>query len=435
MRRRVSAKHKRMMSGIAFQHSFLPGLALALGIGLLIGVERGWQLRQSPPGSRVAGVRTFAILGLLGGLVGLSLGGPLAPVALMLTFGAVMAILLGYHAEIGRAGNISATSALASIVTLVLGALATRGFEAVASVGAGTIVMLLGAREPLHRAIRATNQTDMKALLRFVLVVLVVLPLLPDAAMGPFHALNPRRLWTVVVVTAGISFAGYALSRWLGTRRGTLLNAGVGALISSTAVTLDCGRRIRDGAAGPADEAAVAVASFVMFLRGLFLVGVLAPLAFASIAALVVPAAAVAALAAVGMVWRSRRSTGEPATRPLKAPGLGLALLFASTVAVLSLITAFVEARYGSGSGAVAIALGGTVDIDAAIAAVGALPSGSLPIHLAALAIAAPILFNTLLKLGLLVGVGGWKRTKLGAASLAAAALALIVPILASSLS
>jgi uncharacterized membrane protein (DUF4010 family) len=416
--------------GTALQHTFLPGLALALAVGLLIGVERGWQLREGPPGSRVAGIRTFGILGLLGGLIGLSLIGPLAPLALILAFGAVVAVVVGYRAEVDRDGNVSATSALASIVTLALGAMATRGFEAAASVGAGATLALLAAREPLHRAIRATNQTDMKALLRFVLVVFVVLPLLPDAAMGPFGALNPRRLWTVVVVTAGISFAGYALARWLGTRRGTLVTAGVGALVSSTAVTLDSGRRIRGGSAGPADEAAVALASFVMFLRGLFLVGLLAPRAFAAIAAMVVPATAVAGLAAAGLVWRSRRSAEELKTRPIKAPGLGLALLFASTVAALSLVTAFVQSRYGSGSGAVAIALGGTFDIDAAIAAVGALPAARLPTDLAALAIAAPFLFNTLFKLGILVTVGGWRKAKLGAAALAAAGTALLVPIL-----
>jgi uncharacterized membrane protein (DUF4010 family) len=415
------------------QHGFLPGLALALAVGLLIGVERGWQLREGAPGSRVAGIRTFALLGLLGGLAGLGLASPLAPLAALLALGAVGALLLGYAAEMRRDGNISATGALAGIVTLGLGAMATTGFAAASAVGAGATMLLLAAREPLHRAVRATSRTDIKALLRLVLVVFIVLPLLPNVGMGPFGALNPRRIWTVVVVTAGISFVGYALSRLLGERRGSLLTAGVGALVSSTAVTLDSGRRIRGGAAGPADEAAVALASLVMFLRGLFLIAVLAPRVFAAAAALLAPAILVAAIAAAALVWRGGKESEAAAPRPVKAPGLGLALLFAATVAGLSLVTAFVEARYGGGGGAVAIALGGTIDIDAAIAAVGSLPERSLPIPLAALAIAAPVLFNTLFKIGILVAVGGWRKTRLGVLALAAAGLALLVMIVASA--
>ena len=422
------------MTGAELQHSFLPGLALALAIGLLVGVERGWQLRDGAAGSRVAGIRTFSIVGLLGGIVGLCVQGTLEPFALVLARGAVAALITGYRAEIARDGNISVTSALAGMVTLGLGAMATAGAQDAASVGAGALVLLLASRGPLHRAIRATSDTDIRVLLRLVLVVFVVLPLLPDTGLGPYGALNPRRIWTVVVITAGISFAGYGLSRWLGTKRGTLVTAAVGALVSSTAVTLDSARRVRDGAAGPADAAAVAVASFVMFLRGLFLVAVLAPRALVGIAVLVIPATVVAALAAAALVWRSRNSGEEVEAREVKAPGLGIALLFASTVAALSLAAAFVEARYGSSGGAIAIALGGTIDIDAAIAAVGSLPPGNLSTHLAALAIASPILFNTLFKLTILLTVGGWRRTLWGAASLLAAGVALLVPILVSAL-
>src|SRR3954471_17226318 len=203
-----------MVSAPLQPQAFLPGLAVALAVGMLIGVERGWQLRDEKPGARVAGIRTFAIVGLLGGLVGLALGGPLAWLALLLAAGAVAALLSGYGVDMMRDANVSATSALAAIVTLILGAFATTGGMALAAVGAGAMLILLASREPLHRAIAATSETDIKVLLRLVLVAFVVLPLLPDQAMGPFGALNPRKLWLVVVVTSGISFAGYALSRW-----------------------------------------------------------------------------------------------------------------------------------------------------------------------------------------------------------------------------
>jgi uncharacterized membrane protein (DUF4010 family) len=406
------------------------GLLLALAIGFLIGIERGWRQREEEAGARVAGIRTFTLIGFLGGIVGLQAAGPLRYLALLLAAGAIAALLLGYRADMRRDHNVSATSTLAAIVTLGLGATATAGQMALASVGAGATVILLASRHGLHKAIRFTSESDLRALLRLVLVVLVVLPLLPDAAMGPYGALNPRRLWIVVVVTGAISFVGYGLARWLGQRRGALVTAAVGALVSSTAVTLDSARRIRGGSSSPADQAAVAIASLIMFGRAILLVALLAPFALGPLGLFIAPAGAVAFAASAVLLYRVSRSDGEPAEPRLKPPGLGLALLFAATVAVIALASAWAQATFGAGSGAVVIALGGTADIDAAIAAVGALPAGLLAPKLAALALAAPLLFNTLFKLGILLAIAGWRAALPATVSLATTALALLVPVL-----
>ena len=408
---------------------FVPGLVLALAIGLLIGIERGWRLRGEESGGRVAGVRTFSLIGLLGGLIGIEIGGPLRFLVLLLAGGAILALLLGYAGDMWRDRNVSATSTLAAILTLGLGAAATMGHMALASVGAGAAVILLASRPVLHKAIRYSSENDIKVLLRLVLVVFVILPLLPDIGMGPYLALNPRRLWMVVVVTGAISFVGYVLARWLGTRRGALLTAAVGALVSSTAVTLDSARQIREGGANATAEAAVALASLEMIARALVLVSILAPFALAPIAALVAPGLALAAAAAAILFYRCRGSDGEIAAREVKAPGLGLAFLFALTVAVISILSAWAAGRFGGGGGAAVIALGGTADIDAAIAAVGALPEGSLPIRSVSLAIAVPILFNTVFKLAILVAIAGWRSAPWAAVALAAAAVGLAIPI------
>lgn len=409
--------------------ALLPGLALALAIGLLIGVERGWRLREEEEGGRVAGIRTFALLGLLGGFAGIGIASPVWAGSLVLLAGAIAALLLGYVGDMRRGNNVSATSTLAGVLTLALGAMATTGNMALASVGAGAAVILLASREPLHRAIQATSDTDIKALLRLVLVVFIILPLLPDAGMGPFGALNPYRLWTVVVITGSISFVGYILVRWLGERRGALVTAGVGALVSSTAVTVDAARRVRDGASGPGAQAAVAIASSIMLARSLFLVGVIAPFAFAPFAALVLPGLLASAVASVLLLYFGRAGRAEVETGSVRPPGLGLAFLFAATVALLSVASAWAQAVWGGDSGAILIAIGGLADIDAAIAAVGTLPPGTLSVHVAALALAAPTLFNTLFKLGLFVVMAGWRRTLPGAAALGAVAIALLIPI------
>jgi uncharacterized membrane protein (DUF4010 family) len=340
----------------------------------------------------------------------------------------IAALLLGYAVDMRRDHNVSATSTIAAVLTLGLGAIATSGHMALASVGAGAAVILLASRDALHRAIELTSESDIKALLRLVLVVFVILPLLPDIGMGPFDALNPQRLWLVVVVTGAISFVGYVLAGWLGQRRGALITAAVGALVSSTAVTVDSARRIREGG-GLINHAAVAIASATMLSRSLVLVAVLAPFALGRVAQMVVPSVLASLLAAAVLLVLGNREGSEIAMREPKPPGLLLAFLFALSVAVLSVASAWAESSLGSGSGALLITIGGTADIDAAIAAVGSLPPGTLPVKTAALALAAPTLFNTLFKLGLLLVIAGWRRALTGALALATVALALALPI------
>ncbi len=407
----------------------LASLALALAIGLLVGAERGWRMRDEQPGERVAGIRTFALVGLLGGLVGLHADARSFPFYLLLTAGALVALLLGYAADMRRTRDVSATSTVAAALTLGWGAAAGAGEMALASVGGGATLVLLASRQPLHRWVGSISEDDIKASLRLVLVVLIVLPLLPNEGLGPFGALNPRRLWLVVVTTGAIAFLGYALARILGNRTSILAVAGAGALVSSTAVTVDAARRLRAGEGGPALQAAAPLASAIMLARSLVLVALLAPAALASVAAAIAPALA-ASIAGTVLLLRRHGSSPEPleAERP-RPPGLGLALLFAFSVAALALATAWVEHHWGDRNAALVIASGGTVDIDAAIAAVGALPAGTLSPRVAALALAAPTLFNTLFKLSLLVGVGGWRRTRSGASTMAIIALVLAVPI------
>ncbi|MGE3396430.1 MAG: MgtC/SapB family protein [Sphingomonas sp.] len=409
------------------------GLALALAIGLLMGVERGWRMQEEQSGRRVAGIRSFAILGLTGGLAGIGLAtNPLLAAVPMI--GAVAALLLGYGVDMRRDNHVSATSTLAGVLTLGLGAMATTGNMALASVGAGSATILLGSRDPLHRAIRTAGERDIKALLRLVLAIFVILPLLPDQGMGPYAALNPYRLWIVVVVTGSISFTGYCLVRWLGERRGSLLTAGLGALVSSTAVTVDGARRLHEGAGGWASHAAVAIASTIMLARSLLLVAVVAPTAFQSFSVLVWPGLVVSSLASALLLYLARKSPATTDIAALKPPGLRLALLFAVSVAVLAVASAWAQARWGGGSGATLIAIGGLVDIDAAIAAVGALPVGTLSSAVAALALAAPTLFNTLFKLVLFITIAGRRQSLAAGIALGTTALALGVPIMAALL-
>jgi uncharacterized membrane protein (DUF4010 family) len=415
-----------MITSPLMPETFLPGLALATAIGLLIGAERGWRTRDDKPGTRVAGIRTFAILGLLGGLVGATATLEIAMVSMLVAFGAIVAVLAGYFVEMRTEANLSATSAVATGVTMLLGALATSGEMALASVGAGIMVALLASREVLHKALGRTSQVEIKALVRLALVVFLILPLLPDAAVGPFGGINPRRIWFVVVAVGAVSFAGYVLVRWQGGRKGTLLMAFVGATVSSTAVTIEAARRLRGHGNGAIDNGAISIASFVMLVRVVILTSLVAPAVAGAIVSLLLPALIISLGFAGVQVWLAfdHRGDDHPDVKP---PSLGLAIVFATLVAVLSFGARWAELKYGSGGGALVVALGGMVDVDSAIAAVGALPLGAVTTQLAAFAIAIAVAFNTLLKLGLVVSIGGVRNALRAGTSLAITVFAIAV--------
>lgn len=132
----------------------LPRLALSAAIGLLIGAERGWRMREEEPGSRVAGVRTFTMLGLLGGLVSLSVSAGIGAIALIIAFGSIAVLLIGYNAEMRVEAHFSVTSAIAALTTMLLGALAVAGEMALASIGAGAMVAYLRRGKPFTRRLR-----------------------------------------------------------------------------------------------------------------------------------------------------------------------------------------------------------------------------------------------------------------------------------------
>jgi uncharacterized membrane protein (DUF4010 family) len=171
-----------------------------------------------------------------------------------------------------------------------------------------------------------------------------------------------------------------------------------------------------------------------MLARSLLLVAVVAPAAFQPFSALVLPGLIASSLGSALLLYLARKSRATTEVTALEPPGLRLALLFAVSVAVLAVASAWAQTRWGDNGGATLIAIGGLVDIDAAIAAVGALPAGTLSIAVSALALAAPTLFNTLFKLALFVAIAGWRQSLAGGFALAATAVALGIPIAAALL-
>lgn len=408
----------------------LEGVALSLALGLLVGVQRGWAHRTDPEGSRFAGIRTYGLLGLAGGMAG-ALSAANAMVATILLAATAALILISYARASRNGGSLSGTGSLVGLLTMAGGFLAATGSGTVATVIVVSMVVLLAMRPQLHRLIGGMSEVEVTALARFALIALVILPLLPDRAFGPYDAWNPRQLWLVVVMVSGFSLVGYVASKLLGPSRGTIATAAAGAVVSSTAVTAAIAARLRTGETGAVLNAAVAAASAVMFARVMVLTGALAPFALGAFAWFAVPGM-IASMAATGwFIWRARREpVGQTGGLAVRNPfAIGPALVLMALVMVMTLAARWVLDRFGDAGLATVLALSGVVDVDSAIITMGSLPAGTLTPRVAGLVLLPPVVLNTLFKAGTLVSIGGWRRGGPGAAALAASAIAAVATL------
>ncbi len=220
-------------------------IGLALAIGFLIGVERGWRERDEAEGERAAGLRTFALIGLFGGIWGL-LARELGPAPFGLAFLAIAgALTLFRWRETQAEGIRGMTTLVAGFLTFSLGAYAVLGDMAVAAAAAVATTALLSAKEWLHSWLRVLTWQELRAALILLAMTFVALPVLPDRGFGPYGALNPYEIWLMTVVIAGVSFIGYVAVKVAGERYGSLIAGLAGGLVSSTATTLDLARRTR----------------------------------------------------------------------------------------------------------------------------------------------------------------------------------------------
>ncbi len=393
-------------------------LGLALAAGLLIGLERE---RSAPEDVRarsfLGGARTHPLVALTGAvstLASRSLG--IAPVVLTLA-ALVVLLALNYGIDALKGGPHGITSEVAFLLSFLLGVLAltpgvveplgNRAFVVAAVAVIATF--LLSARDRLHPLAQRTSAEDVAATLKFLIVAVVVLPLLPDRTYGPYGVLNPHTLGILLVLISGISFLAYAAIRLLGPERGLGLTGLLGGLVSSTAVTLAMAGRVRErDDLADAGALAVMTASTVMFVRVLVVVAVIDP-------ALVPKLAYPMGLGAAGglvtclVLWqRSRRAAHPSSGVALKNPfELGRAVVFALLFGV-ALVAAKAASVHLGASGTYAVGvIAGATDADAVAVSMASLAhAGGVEAAVAAVAIFLGVAANTLVK-GVLALTGG----------------------------
>jgi uncharacterized membrane protein (DUF4010 family) len=378
------------------------GLGLALAIGLLVGVERGWQERDLQTLQRVAGIRTFALIGLLGGIWGIlfPIVGAIPMAAMALAFSAGM-ILFEWRENV-KNDTLSATDMVAGLVTFSLGALAILGNKAAAAAAGVTVVGLLALRHPLHNFLRQLSWPELRSALLLLAMTVVLLPILPDRNVDPWDAINPHRIWLITVAIAALSFVGYVAVRLAGARRGLLLAGAAGGLVSSTAVTLTYSRLAKTEPK-IARQAGVAIAAswIVSLVRMSVLASVLAP---ALLLPLLPPvSAAVIVLAVTAFILdRTSERDGKPAQLELENPvELVMAIRFGLLLGAVTAISKLFAAQIGQLSLLPLAAVTGFADVDPITLSVSQMVPHQVTVSVAALAVLIAAAANGLTKLTL----------------------------------
>lgn len=387
-------------------------LGLALAIGLLLGLERGWHGRSENEGERAAGIRTFALTGLLGGLSGW-LSALSAPVVLVAAFlGLAALIAVGYVARLRKDDDVGLTTEVALLLTFALGAASVLGDMAPPAAVAVVATLLLSMKARLHGWVAQMRSLELDALLRLALISVVVLPFLPNEGFGPGGALNPYELWWAVVIVAGLSFLGYLAVRLGGADLGMTLTGLFGGLASSTSTTLALARLVKGRSSlAPLAAAGIVIAGSVSFLRILLLVAIFRP-------ALVPPLAwPMGVMAAVGLAGALsiHLLRGDRKDRPEEIGGISnpldlkAALSFGLILAIVVLAVHYLDRWLGTGGVYVGAALSGLTDVDALTISVSNLVEGDFTAKNGAVAIFIAASVNTVVK-GVISAIAGTPR-------------------------
>jgi uncharacterized membrane protein (DUF4010 family) len=393
---------------------------VALAIGALVGAERHWRDRAEEDGQRTAGLRTFTLIGMFGGAAGaleLALrdsgkADGLIVVGLFVPFAA--AFTLFHYREQMAERNFSVTTVIAAMLTYGLGALAVLGDMRLAGAAGVVLAGVLAARETLHRFIEAVTYPELRSAIVLLAMTFVILPLVPDDPIGPFGGVAPARIWTLAILVAAISFAGYVAVKLMGEAHGELVAGAVGGLLSSTAVTVTNARRsAAEGASGTGAGSLAAGAlgaGVVSYLRTGALVIALAPALVWQVA----PPLAAAALVMAGAAFLLARS--DAGTHETSAPANPFDLFKVFQLALLLAAIAFATraaAHVFGDSGVIGVAaVTGLGDVDAPVITAAGLAGKGVSLETAAIAMLVAALSNTLAKAAYGIALGavrfGW---------------------------
>jgi len=387
-----------------------PDLALrfvvALGLGMLIGLER--ERSKSEEGG--AGVRTFALIALTGaisGYLGESLGLEWLGLAI---FFAVAALIVGQYLVTAMRGDSGITTEISALLAFLLGLLCAHGQLQLAAWVAVAMALLLVLKGWLHQLASRIDASDVEATLKFGIVTLIILPLVPDHNYGPppFDVINPYKIWLMVVLISALNFASYLLIKIVGTEHGIGLAGLLGGLASSTAVTLGFSQRSRQqGEDASALALGILLAWTVMFFRVVIMTSMIS-WQLGQRLVLLVGLLAVANLGACYWLWRRRRQTQRGEVKAGSNPfELDAAIKFGLLFGVVVLVAKAAQVYFGDAGLYLAAGIAGLTDVDAITLAMADLAtSDGSSVAIGARSIVIAVLANTLTKSAMAASLG-----------------------------
>ncbi|MFP4252632.1 MAG: MgtC/SapB family protein [Guyparkeria sp.] len=383
-------------------------LGIAILLGALIGLERGWTKRKEEAGSRIAGLRTHALVGLLGGLAGLlseTLTGWAFPTLLL----AVAALaIVAWRTRAESVQNFSITDSVGLLIAFCIGAIAVAVDVVVATAAAVFTAMILDNREEIHGLLHKLEARELDAALKLLLITAVMLPILPNEGFGPGDALNPYQIWWMVVLIASISFVGYFAIRMGGAEKGILFTSLFAGLSSSTALTLHFARQSRlTKDLGPLLGIGILIACGTMFPRVLLVATMVHPPMFA---ALLTPLLVMTVLLYVPafLMWRKARRGIDVEQPELKQNPLDLtsALLFGVLLTAIMLAGEWLREWLGSAGIYLLAASSGVADVDAINLSLTRMARETISVDVAVVGIIIASAANNLVKTGIAAIIG-----------------------------
>lgn len=386
---------------------------IALLIGALVGIERE-KKKGIEPGHAFGGIRTYTLLALVGAAsawLGQSLQ---VPWILAVTLAVVGAAVVASHVLQNRGqaeGAPGLTSEVAALAVCLLGAMVVVG-DAALAVALGVVTSaVLAYKQPLHGLVSRIDGEDLLAGIKLMIASFIVLPLLPDGPVDPWGAINPYKLWLLVILISALSLVGYVAMRWLGTARGTVITGLAGGLVSSTATTLSFARssqQAQDDAEVHALASGTLLSWLVMLAR---VMGLVAIVNLALLPRVALPLAAMAVVTALFSAWHyrtglaQRQRDSKPAPAVRNPFSLASAMRFGALFAAVLLVVKIAQ-DHAPGWVVGVAALAGSVDVDAitlSLATEAHTPDRQAQ---AAMALAAAVIANTVVKCGLVLVLG-----------------------------
>ncbi len=381
-------------------NEFIP-LFLSLALGLLIGLERGWREVIDGESSPFFGLRTFGLIGLLGGIIGFISNTYDNLLIAGIAFAAVTVLLTAVHvSDCGRPHGVGITTVIAAAITFCLGILSSLGFMTIASSIAVVTAVILSMKPVVYQWVKKLEAKEIHATLKLLLISVVLLPVLPDKGYGPYAALNPYEVWWFVVLITGMSFAGYFAIRIAGAGKGIMITGILGGLVSSTALTLSFSRLGKHSQLKRVFSAGILIACGTMFPRMLIEVSVVNKELLKLVA---VPLVVSGLTVYIGMAFfwftRSRDKEVKADVPPLSNPfQIKPALKFATLISVILLFSQFIKESFGDAGIIVLAFFSGLTDVDAITISMARLAHEGLSHTTASMAIMTAAATNTLLK-------------------------------------